>query len=62
MDKVINVLNVYAGLEEVHNNCHIKMRRAEVAPLLAYSKGKQEGMRLLAIELLEIIKEIDGND
>lgn len=62
MDKLINVLKVYAGLEEVHKNCHVKMRRAEVAPILAYGKGKQEGMRLLAVELLEIIKEINGTD
>ena len=62
MDKLINVLKVYAGLEELPKNCEIKIRRAELAPIIAYSKGKQEGQRALAVELLEIIKEINGND
>ena len=52
MEEVIRLLEEYAKMEPMHNNCKIKINRAEISPIQAFMKGKEEGARLLAIELL----------
>lgn len=60
MDKVLEIMEklktLVAEIEPMHENCYIKIRRSEVSAPAAFMKGKEEGTRLLALDLLAILE------
>ena len=58
MEEIYNILEKFDGVKEISNNCHVKIRRNEVSATQSYIKGKEEGARALASEILKLLKEI----
>lgn len=52
---ILEELEEYIKLPSTKEECLLKINRAEVPAVKAYSMGKDEGARLLALRILEII-------
>lgn len=57
MEELINLIKEASGMEAMRESCRIKINRAEVSPITSFIKGKEEGKREFAIELLKVLEE-----
>ena len=59
---VRKLLEDYANIREISKEELGEIRDAEVSPILAYMRGREDGFRTLAINILRELKEANGKD
>jgi len=53
---IVAKLEPIAEADGMSDNCYVKIKRGEVLGLPVFNKGVDEGKRILALELLQLLK------